>query len=152
MVRDHVRGISLLLVLTSACGGGGTDSKTPSIDGDYVLLTVDGTSPPVLVQSGLVGESLLGARLEVRGSGVRDIKQRRKTNSPTVTTDTAILTMSRIGERTFLTRPSDRPTAAPDTATIADGLVPNALLTWRTHSAPTNPSAFRASLVYTVQK
>ena len=140
-------------MLASACGGGGgTDSKTPSIDGDYVLLTVNGTSPPVVVQSGLVGETLLSARLEISGTGVRDIKQRRKTNSPTVTTDTAILKLSRIGERTFLTRPSDQPTAEPDTATVADGLVPNALLTWRTHSAASNPSAFRSSLVYTIQK
>lgn len=151
MARGFVRAIPLALaVATTACGGG-TDSRTPSIDGNYLLLTVDGANPPVVVQSGLVGEILLAARLEIHGTTVRDIKQRRKTNSPTIVTDTAILTLSRVSDRTILTRPSDQPGVVPDTGTIADGVVPYALLTLRTRSAASNPAGIRSSLVYTIQ-
>jgi hypothetical protein len=153
MAPHLVRALPLAIaLLTSACGGGGTDSKTQSIDGDYVLLTVDGQSLPVVVQSGLVSEFLVSARLEIRGAGARDIKQRRKSNSPTIVSDTMDLTLTRVSDRRILTRPSDTPAAEPDTATIADGLVPYALLTLRTHSAPSNPSGVRSSLVYTIQK
>lgn len=153
MAVRFVRAVPLALaLLTSACGGGGTDSKTQSLDGDYILLTVDGQNPPVVVQGGLVSELLLGARLEIRGAAARDIKQRRKSNSSTVVTDTAILALARVADRTVLTRPSDQPAAVPDTATIADGVVPYALLTLRTRSAASNPSAVRSSLVYTLQK
>lgn len=152
MVTRFVRALPLALaVLTAACGGG-TEPKTPSIDGDYLLLTVDGENPPVLVQSGFVGEFLLSARLEIRGTAVRDIKQRRKSNSPTIITDTAMLTLSRASDRMILTRPSDQPAVVPDTATIADGVVPYALLTNRTRSAASNPSGLRSSLLYTLQK
>jgi hypothetical protein len=148
-----VRALPLALaLLTAACGGGGTDSKTHSIDGDYILLTVDGQSVPTLVQFGFVSETLISGRLEIRGTQVRDIKQRRKSNSPTTVTDTVMLTLSRVADRTVLTRPSDVPAATPDTATIADGVVPYALLTNRTTSAPSNPSGLRSSLVYTIQK
>ena len=153
MAPRFVRALPLALaLLTTACGGGGTDSKTQSIDGDYILLTVDGQNLPAIVQSGLVSELLVGATLEIRGSGARDIKQRRKSNSPTIVTDTTLLSLTRVTDRTVLTRRSDQPAAVPDTATIADGVVPYALLTLRTRSAPSNTSVLRSSLVYTLQK
>jgi hypothetical protein len=154
MMAIFVRAIPLALVFLATACGGGTDSKTPSIDGDYVLLTVDGRNPPTAVTppTALIAEILLSARFEIRGTAVRDIKERRKSNSATVTVDTMLLTLSRIGDRTLLTRASDAPTAVPDTATIADGVVPNALLTLRTRSAPSSSSAVRMTLVYTLQK
>lgn len=144
--------LALALLLGTGCGGGGTDSRTAALDGDYALLTVDGANLPAVVQAGLVSEMLLSARLEIRGTAVRDIKERRLSNAPSATLDTADLTLVRVDDRTFLTRPSALPAAQPDTASLADGVVPNGLLTMRTRSAPSNPSGTRKTLVYARQR
>ena len=139
-----------------ACGGGSTDSKATAITGDYVLLTVDGANVPTEVASGLSGsETLLSARLEILGATARDIKQRRRNfaGSPVATvTDTTEVQVTRRDDRTLLLRATSLPTVQPDTATLAEGIVPNGLLTWRTRSAPTNPSGLNATLVYSRQR
>ena len=147
--------LSLLTAGAIACSGSEGDGDVgplPAITGDYALLTVDGANLPVIVASGLSGsETLLSARLELLGGTARDIKQRRRafSGSPVTTvTDTVEVQVTRLNERTLLVRAPGLPNVAPDTATLADGVVENGLLTWRTRSAPTNPSGLNSTLVF----
>src|SRR4051812_37656426 len=99
MRAGFVRAVPLsVLVLASACGGG-TDSRTPSVGGDYVLASVDGSNVPVVVLSGLGGtETLIGGRVEFVADSARDIKERRRSapgQTTATTTDTVWLKIQR---------------------------------------------------------
>lgn len=148
--------VALALVLGAGCGGGGTDSKLASLDGEYVLLSVDGRNLPTVVASGLgATETLLSARLEIDGASALDIKERRQSvsGSPTtVTLDTVPLALARRDERTLLLTPKDFPNLQPDTASFADGVVANGSLSVRTRSAPSNFSSLRQTLLYARQR
>jgi hypothetical protein len=143
--------LSVGLAAVFGCGGG-TDSRTPGIDGDYVLASVDGRFLPTSVSGGFVTDIVVSGRFEIRGKAVRDIKERRKSNVSTTRVDTVPLTLVRINDTMILTRPSDQPTAEPDTATFSAGVVANGTLTWRTRSAPTDPAGVRSTLVYSRQR
>jgi hypothetical protein len=153
-------GLATLVVVLLAAGviacsgaeGDGGVGPLPMITGDYALLTVDGANVPTVVFETTFGsETLLSARLEIVGATARDIKQRRSNffGAPvTITTDTVELLVTRRDERTLLLRAGDLPTVRPDTATLADGVVENGLLTWRTRNAPTSGSPVVQTLVY----
>ena len=156
MVTRFVRALPLSLITLAAACGGGTDSKTRSVGGDYVLTAVDGENVPTEVASGLgATESLISGRMEFVADSARDIKERRRSTfgQPTTTiTDTVWLKVTRVSERTLLLRPTYAPTLQPDTATLADGVAEDALLSVRTRSAPSTFSAFRRTLSYSRQR
>ena len=156
MVAGFVRAIPVsVLALAAACGGG-TEPKTRSVGGDYVLATVDGANVPTEVASGLgASETLISGRVEFEADSARDIKERRRTSlgQPTTTiTDTVWLKVQRVGDHTLLLVPTYAPSLQPDTATLADGVVENGVLTVRTRSAPSTFSSFRKTLVYQRQR
>ena len=147
--------LPLAFALLAGCGGA-TDSRTLSVDGDYVLLSVDGQNLPAVVSSSWAGsETLLSARLEIASTSARDIKERRQsyTGSPvTIVVDTVQLSLARKDDHTLLMTPTDFPGLQPDTASFSDGVVANGTLSVRTRSAPTNFSSLRQTLLYSRQR
>jgi len=129
-----------------------TDNTTlPDVVGNFNLLTYNGANLPTVVISALgYQETLLSARMELLGKTARDIKERRiqQSSGTTTVTDTVLLAVGRYNQVTLLLRPADAPTLQPDTAVVADGVVKEGLLSVRTRSAATQPTAMRATLVY----
>ena len=146
-----------LAAVAAGCGGDGGTKPTPRLVGDYVLLTYDGRNLPAVVASGLSGsETLLSARLEIDGATGRDIKERRRSflGSPqTTVVDTVALDVTLRSDHSLLLRPTGADAAiASDTATLADGIVENGIMTLRTRSGPSVPAGLPATLVYSRQR